>query len=335
MAETAQALAEVLSANPERLDQVQLIRISDIDDSDRLRPLDMQVVEGLAASMAREGLLHPIDICQLPNQKSGKPYRLVCGGHRLGGAKWNQWDVIPAFVRSSGALDRMSRELAENFFRAELSPLDQAAFVAKLIETEKARLGIAPEADGRALNSDYRSAKVSKKQMTDDLCNVHKSMGLQESVATRLGFDRSTVSRHLALNAIAPSFLDRVRKLPIAGNASALRQLAKLDFTDQAKALDVLEADLDKGGARDIGKAIAIVKDTTPPDPEKKRLGAFIGAFERMGRRERMAALMALASMMPKGVEIKFQDSGEQVQAATDAARLSGRGLAGIKEAAE
>lgn len=302
----------------------QLIRLDDIDESGRLRPVDSVVASGIAASMALRGQLQPVDICQLPNQASGKPYRLVFGGHRMAAARLAGWTHIQAFIRSNAALDRMSREIEENLFKADLSPLDRAAFVRELIETEKARLGIESGADGRALNSDYRSGKYQKKQLTNDLCTMHKSLGLQEAVAARLGLTQATVSRDLSLNGIAPSFLDRVRALPgLAGNASALRKLAGLHWTKQAEVLDELES----GQAKNVAQAVAIVTKAVVPDPAKKRMGTFVGTFSRMGRSEKMAALMALSRMMPKGVELVFASAAEKVAAAQEAAQLIHKGV--------
>jgi len=290
--------ADTASANT--LAPLQLLLVSEIDDSGRLRPVDAVAAQGIAASMARDGLLNPIDVCQLPGKKG---FRLVAGGHRLAAARLLGWQEIPAFIRSANALDRKAREIAENFYKAGMSPIDEAHFVAELIETEKARLGIAPEKDGRQDNK--RGGKVDKKQMGDDLRNLRKSMGLQDAVANRLGLSQQEVSRKLALNGIAASLLERVRVLPIGDNASALRKLAGLDVKKQERVVSLLE----EGAAKTVPAALDIIEKKPPVDAAKKRLSAFTDAYSRMSKREQRDALRVLSRMLPAGViEIVFDD---------------------------
>ncbi len=132
---------------------VQMLAVNSIDGGKRIRPVDPVAAQAIAASMAHDGQLSPIDVCRLPGREG---FTLVFGGHRLAAAKLLGWETIAAFVRSNDALERQAREIAENLFKADLNPLDRAAFVTSLIEVEKARLGIAPDKDGNALNGDKR-----------------------------------------------------------------------------------------------------------------------------------------------------------------------------------
>jgi ParB family chromosome partitioning protein len=251
------------------------VDVGDIDDSGRLRPVDPVAAEAIAASLRQHGLLNPIDICRLPG-KTG--YRLVAGGHRLAAAKLLGWSQIPAFERSANALERKSREIAENLFKAGLSPLDRAAFVRELMEVEKARLGIASDKDGRAMNPGRDTPKNLKKQQRDDLCTLHKSFGMQESVAARLGLTQSTVSRDLALNGIAPSLLPKVRTSRIADNAGQLRALAKLHPDHQAKAVELIAEDK----AKTVAAAVAIIRETPVETKAEKRIQNIVGVFARL-----------------------------------------------------
>ena len=285
------------------LNELRLIEVASISTDGRLRPVDEVAAQAIAASIARDGLLNPIDVCQLPG-KSG--FQLVFGGHRVAAAKLLGWEMIPAFVRSNNALERKSREIAENLFKSDLSPLDRTAFISELIEVEKARLGICPEKDGNALNK--RGGKGEKKQISDDLCIVHKSLGLQEGVAIKLGLTQSTVSRTLALNGLIPSGLDRIRKLPVADNAAALRKLAAMPWVKQ---LDVI-AKMEAGNG--FAQAVAIVEQRVVAPPETRRLSTFLDTFGRMGRKERIEALRELAKMAPPSVSIVFQEPAVPVR---------------------
>lgn len=292
-AENKQELSETAIKNTAI--QSQLIDVAAIDDTGRLRPIDSDAVAAIAASISKDGLINPIDVCQLPNQKSGLPYRLVAGGHRLAAFVRLGIAQIPAFVRSNDTLERRSREIAENFFKAELSPLDRAAFVAELIETEKARLGIAVDQDGRALNK-RQASKDQKKQLDNDLCIVHKSFGLQDLVAEKLGLDRSTVSRQLMLYRLPFDVAEVLRGSEIGHNAAALRTVAKLD----AKTRWLLIRQMQEGMT--FKAALTAVSGKVAPTPEEKRASAFFGAWDRMSTSERKAVLRELSGRtLPKG----------------------------------
>lgn len=290
-----------------------LIDVADIDVSGRLRPIDRDVSVAIAADMRIRGQLQPIDVCRLPGQRG---YKLVDGAHRVDAVKISGWPKIEAIIRSADALERRQREIVSTFIRAELAPLDRAAFVREYMETEKARLGLTAEQDGRAMNGDYRSPKIHKKQLADDLCTMHKSLGLQGSVAERLGLTQSSVSRHLALNGLAVAVVERVRAMPaIAQNANALRKLAAQPASRQHYILDMI----DDGLAKDVNAAIARLDNRPAVDQDAKRLNTFFDAFARMTPREREGALTVLTPLLPKGVAIAFEDNKVRTSAANEA----------------
>lgn len=291
------------------IEQIVLIALDDIDDTDRLRPVDQAWSEAIATSLKKDGQLQPIDVCRLINQASKKPFRLVYGGHRVRAARIAGWTHIKAVVRSAGALDRRMREISENFFKANLGPIDQARFVIEFIETEKARLGIDADKDGRQMNADARSSKAQKKQVDDDLCILNKSFGLQATVAARLGLNQTAVSRFLSLNGISPSLLPRIRALPIGDNASALRKIASLDPKAQEKAVTLIE----QGKAKGLAEAMAVIEKRKPVDADAKRLSTFVDSYSRMSTKQRRAALEMLRSM---GLaKFRFDDEGKPAPA--------------------
>ena len=294
---TEALITQGADAPADDIEVIENFLISEIDDSERMRPSDPVWVEAIASSMAKSKQLSPIDVCQMPGKKGVK---LVYGGHRIDAAKLLGWTHIKGVRRSANALERKSREIAENFFRVGLSPIDEARFVAELIATEKARLGIDVDQDGRALNR-VLSKKHQKIQLGDDLCIMHKSLGLQELVAQRLGLNQASVSRLLTVDSLPRSIVERVRPLAIAGNAAALRKLAGLETDRQAMVLYLIEG----GKAKGVNDALDILNKKVPASPAKKRHEAFISIFGRMGLDDRKAALRELARrQMPKGYAI-------------------------------
>ena len=266
-----------------------LIEVTSIDEVERMRPIDPVAAEAIAASMARDGLLHPIDVCRLPGQTR---YRLVAGGHRVAGARILGWTHIAAFERSADARERKAREIAENLFKRELNPLDRAAFVAEMYANEKARAGVSADTDGRAHSANVRWQKEVKTEAADAILMIGNAYGLQAGVAAKLGLSQQTVSNDLMLFKRLPaSIASRVRPLAIGSNASALRALAKMDPARQVRVVDLI-AD---GQAKGISEAVAIIDKKAPEAPEKKRLNTFLDTFGRMTQAERKQALLMLA----------------------------------------
>lgn len=107
------------------------IKISDIDASDRLRAVDRDHSELLAASMCEIGSKQPITIRPTPSR--GLPYKLVIGAHRLdafGLLGWTELEVGKHVVIEEMDDDQARlAEIDENLARHELNALDRAFFL--------------------------------------------------------------------------------------------------------------------------------------------------------------------------------------------------------------
>jgi ParB/RepB/Spo0J family partition protein len=121
---------------------VRLIDSNDIRVGERLRGLDTDKVDAIAASMASVGQLAPIIVRRA--QKSGdgaKKYVLVAGAHRLKAATKLGWEQIQArefIAAGSIAWEQLTVEDAadlveidENLMRADLSPAERADHVGR------------------------------------------------------------------------------------------------------------------------------------------------------------------------------------------------------------
>lgn len=264
-------------------EQIVWIAIEDIDCSERLRPIDSVYADALARSIIKDGLLHPIDVCRLPNQKSGKPYRLVAGGHRMAGIKRLQELVhianttetilpqmiaefqaqksryqefikdgrlsIPAFIRSHDADARRSREIAENIFNAPLKPYERAKFIAELVEIERRKIGLMPGEAGQKAGAKSRWENAAKKDIAKGAKDANDIMslayGFTSNVAAKLNMTARTIQRDLELLRIPESLLNELEGSPILENAAALRMISKMS----PEARPNIIADLKEGKA--------------------------------------------------------------------------------------
>jgi hypothetical protein len=288
-----------------------LIRTDEIDEGDRLRPVDPVWAEALGQMMARDGQDTPITVCRLPGRSR---WLLVAGGHRLAGAVSAEIEYLRAEVVSADRDDRRLREVRENVMRSSLAPVDRAAHIAEAVSILKRRAGVDPVADGRVASATARWQKSVKDEADDANDTMSFAYGWSEEVADQIGLNKRTVERDIMLyRRLAPSVVDRLRNArhPVLSNGTQLRTLAKLDEHAQAKVVSLLlvpGASLNYGQPKTIGDAIAHPLGPKPaaakPDAGTKRLSAFIGAFQRMSLVEKRGALAQLAGHLPSGTRI-------------------------------
>lgn len=297
-----------VATSPEIAGEIILLHPDQIDASDRLRPIDPIWAAALGRVMKAEGQRTPIEVCRLPG-RSG--YKLVTGGHRHAGAVAEGLQ-LRAEVVSSDAADRRLREVSENLWRRELSPIDRAAFIAELVTLHKVRAGIDPSKDGRAASANARWQKELKDEAEDTNATIALAYGWTETVADQVGLSKRSVEYDLLLHRRIPAgLIERLRaaESPVLRNATQLRALAKLSESEQHEVATLL---ID-GTAKSVGEAIGTLHQRPQADAETKRLSTFIGTFGRMGLAEKKGAISALRPHLPKGVSVgEAQDQDEQ-----------------------
>lgn len=90
---------------------------------------EARTLEGLAASIRQYGVLQPIRVTALPNQR----YRIVSGERRYQAAKLAGLTVIPALIIESNEV--LLEQLTENIQRKAMTPLELADAVKLLVES--------------------------------------------------------------------------------------------------------------------------------------------------------------------------------------------------------
>ena len=107
------------------------IALDRIEVGERLRKTDPDYAAWIAASMAEDGQMTPIEVRPIGHANAHK-YRLTAGAHRLEGARINGWEDIEAKVVKATDLKAELREIIENLVRHELSPMDRATALARM-----------------------------------------------------------------------------------------------------------------------------------------------------------------------------------------------------------
>lgn len=294
------------------VDDVGYIRVDQIEMGERLRPVDEGYAAALGQVLLNDGQRTPIEVCRHP---FAPVYTLVTGAHRLRAAQIIELVHIKATVISASDAERKIAEISENLFRRELDPYDRATFVAELMALKKARVGIAPDKDGRAASAAARWQKTVKNEASDTNAKIALVYGWAEETADAIGFSRRTVYDDvLIFRRLTPPTVDALRSVnhAILRNASQLKALAKLDAARQT---DVVAALLGNGRfgnapSKTVSEAIARVENKQPKPADDKRLSAFIGAFNRMGLAEKRGALAMLADILPAGWSLTAPEGG-------------------------
>lgn len=269
-----------------------MVPVDQIDASGGLRPLDMAWVEGLAGLMKRDGQRRPIEI-----YRAGAGYRMIAGRHRLAAAAALGWATIDADILDGAALDRRASEVSENLFRLNLSPLDRAAFVAEQIAIEKARTGVTEDASAQSVAANARWSAKAKADASDASDMMSHAYGWTDAVAEAAGLTRRTIERDLELHrGIRPDVAAAIRALPVAGNGSQLRALARLAEGEQRAVAELLIA----GTAKGVTDAMATMRQRPVKSPAQKAVSAIRGNWGRLSARELKALIRDLP--MPSGV---------------------------------
>ncbi len=105
------------------------------------RRFDEEALQGLADSVAEQGVLQPI----LVRPKAGGRFELVAGERRWRAAKLAGLETVPALVQDRDDAQTLEVALVENMARADLNPVEEARAVAALVE----ELGLTREAVGK------------------------------------------------------------------------------------------------------------------------------------------------------------------------------------------
>lgn len=117
---------------------------------DNVRTGELPDIEKLAASIAAEGVIEPIIVTE-STETPGK-YTVVAGHRRLTAVRsLEDMLTIPALVIDADADRRLKLALMENIHREDMSPLDKARALAKLMKNTKLEqqeiaqaIGVAP-----------------------------------------------------------------------------------------------------------------------------------------------------------------------------------------------
>lgn len=201
--------------------ELKTIALTDIHIGDRLREIDEDHAQVIAASIREIGLRSPIEVRATPAQKGGK-FTLVTGGHRWRACQIAGLAEIDAFVVKADGRQAQLLEIAENLFRNDLSIIDRSIFVQRYRELWE---------------EEHGEIKRGGDQKSKDHGDPLISGRFAQHVADRLGISEPSAKR---LDQIArrlhPELRSALRHSPVADQTTTLLKLAKMEPAQQRRA---------------------------------------------------------------------------------------------------
>lgn len=113
--------------------QVEMLKMDGISEGayDVRAEESAEMLDGLAASIRRLGVLVPVIVCRAANG-----YVVVAGHRRVKAARRVGLGQIPCIIQEAGESQARETSLAENIFRQELSPVELAAAMNDILKAE-------------------------------------------------------------------------------------------------------------------------------------------------------------------------------------------------------
>lgn len=262
-----------------------------IDPEGGLRPLDSGWVSALQALFAADGQEEPIEIYPKGDGRFG----VTAGRHRLAAATASGWATVDAYIDPA----RRAREISENLFKLGLSPIDEAAFIAELVQLQKAKAGVPEGASMQSIAATARWADRIGIEADDASRIVRLAFGFADDVAEKVGLSRASIYRALEIHrGLKPEVAETIRGLPVAENASQLRVLAKMDEAEQRLVAGLIA----EGSAKGVTDAVATLRQAPVPNPTQKAWSALQSNWARLSERDQRLWLAQLK--LPKGVTL-------------------------------
>ncbi|OYV89685.1 MAG: hypothetical protein B7Z57_11705 [Acidiphilium sp. 37-60-79] len=234
--------------------------------SERLRETDSATAQRISVSLLEVGQITPIEVRRVPNGG----YQLVAGAHRLEAARMIGLKSIRAIIFGGDEVLAKLREIDENLHRADLSPYDEATFLAARYNLWKA----IHEAESHG--GDRRSVN-----WRDQVCQIVKleknklNKRFAAETAEIIGVSERTVYRAIRRRNGLASHWESLRHTDAAQTGVLLDKLLKLGPLAFQDAMEMVSS------GNSVEESIAEVNQKRSPkiDPEKILLDAFVKSW--------------------------------------------------------
>lgn len=241
--------------------------------TDRARDLDPAWAEGLAGSIAAQGLMQPIVVRPLDGR-----YGLVAGLHRLEAFRLMGRETIPAVLHALFTEDEAKlAEVMENLARNELIALDRCHH---LFELKQVWERLYPQAKhGGDRGNQHTGAKSQSLALGTDAPEI---FGFARATSEKIGLSASTIKAAVKIwTTLVPTVRKRLRGTDLARKQTELKALSELPATKQVKVLDAILDD-GLGLVGNVAQALAHLEGGVPEVATERQFQSVRTAFSKL-----------------------------------------------------
>jgi ParB family chromosome partitioning protein len=233
-----------------RIQAITEVRVDEVVERDRLRPVSEKGVQSLLASISELGvMMDPIHVRKVKHRNG--ELVLMAGGHRLEAARRLGWETIPAAAWDCSDDWARLMELDDNLAGSDLSFLDKAVFLA---ERKRLYEDLHPEARH---GGDRKSDQVELGATRSFAASVAEAWGISERQV------RSYIQAGLILS---PTEVRQLRGAPHGVQLADLKALAGMTSEERGAVVRALHDGQAKRAAA-ARKAIAAQAEGAVPPP--------------------------------------------------------------------
>jgi ParB family chromosome partitioning protein len=238
---------------------------------DRLRLVDPERVAEMAISMRDTGQLQAIKV----KPRDPRGYAVVIGAHRHSAVMAAGLPFVLATIFDGTADECRLQEIDENLFRSELTPYDQATFLAER------------RAIFERLNGAVKPGRRAKAGNSNDP-SLNRQLSFFDDLLAKFGLPKHLVQRALKRrHGINPEVWDRLRGHPATKVAGELDKLARLKEVDQRRVVRLMTQDVQP--AKSVTAALAALSDAPVESIDDRQLRVLVGAWNKAGAKARAA----------------------------------------------
>ncbi|AUN31275.1 ParB/RepB/Spo0J family partition protein [Niveispirillum cyanobacteriorum] len=271
---------------------LQVIKIAEIDDRVRLRPIDPAYVDFLAENIEQVGQLRsPIEIRTVKKPGPFK-FKLVAGGHRLAAMRQLERLEIDSFVFEMTDTEAELAEVDENLVRHDLNPLDRAVF----LHRRKALY--------EALHPETKQGGDRGNQHTGGKERQNDIMSFSRATAEKVGLNERSIQRAILIaTRLAPDVKAQIVGTSLARNQAELLALVKLPPEEQRKVVAELLAETPRAKSVSAAHRLVLGGQVEEADPDSAKFAQLVTLWGRSGDKARR---MFLAHLKQEGDLKKF-----------------------------
>ncbi len=250
------------------------VRVADVVERDRLRPVSEAGVQSLIASIEAVGVMK--DPIHVRKRKDGQ-LQLIAGGHRLEAARRLGWDEIEARVWTD-VTDDWARlmEIDDNLAGAEMNALDTAVFLATRKELYE------------RMNPQTKRGVAGAMGRWD--ATEPSSVAFATATAEKFGLTERQVRKIVAAGAaLGPGEVAQLRSAPKPVTLKDLTEIAKIGAPAERYSVVGMLAEGSSKSAADARKLLRLQRDGVPAprDPADVGFLAISAAWSRASRAAR------------------------------------------------